>query len=120
MPGDNPEQLKNDTKAKFPIKAIIGIILIFTCLYFANAYYSKSSLLRFAKKELVAKGYEVIDVKILEYSSATRQKEATGKIAFAVKDRNGNRFDGKATIKSEKKWLILNKQSFEIDEIKKK
>ena len=116
----NNEQ-RSEQKSKInPLVALIIIIAIFGSLYLWNIHLSKKDVVDYSRKELISKGYEIIEIKLLESNVANKTKEATGKVKFLVKDKKGNFINGIGIAKNEKRWLLFNKRNFQIDSLKLK
>ena len=84
-----------------PIKVILNVLLIITLLggcYYYNIYSSKSAIKDYASKELVLKGYTVIEISVLDFQARKKNSPPSGTVKFTVKDKNGVLLKGTAAI----------------------
>lgn len=105
-------------KTKISPTAIISLLVIIVAIIFWSYYSSTNDISDFAKKELNSKTFTIIELNVLEANMAGKNKKATGKVAFIVKNKHGVTFKGIADIDNKTEWFIVNEQIFNLVELK--
>jgi len=111
------DSVNAEIRGTFNFSYVIFFIMLIGCLMFLQSCSSENKIKKYAEKELVLKGYEVLELIVLDSKMGFKGEKSSGSVQFTVKDKNGKSFKGKASVKNEKKWLVYNTNTFSIDEI---
>lgn len=116
------QQLPNEEKIKFPWQGFLVLVAVVAVLIVGASYIgscrTKHSLESYAREQLISQNYTVLELTVLDYHTANKMRNESGKVSFKVKDIHGAIFTGIAEISNKSHWLIFNKQVFTITEIK--
>lgn len=118
---DEPKSLIYTEKKGTPIKSILSVSIVIFIIVggcYWNNYSSKNEIKDYATKELISKGYNVIEISVLEFKARGKNRSATGRVKFTVKNKDGVLLKGIATAgTSTSGGCEGNKKVFEVNEI---
>ncbi len=110
---------KNDKLSPIQlIYACLMMVVVFSGIYYWQTRSTENEIKDCANKELISKGYSVIEVSVLEAKMRFKGSAANGKVKFTVKDKNGVLLIGTAAVGESGGGCGGRKMIFNISEIK--